>query len=421
MSLAHNSAVDQSVHASKTGSNGAARRAAALALGATVFLMMVPVTLIVPVLKELVADPFGASAFWTHSFMSVNMIGAVLAAPWIAVVCDRVGSRARTAVAALALEGALLAAMSVAPSLAILLIIRALEGACHLLALSAVMAMAADSAAPGRRGRTMGVLGTCMMLGTATGTRIGGLLWDAWPGWAFESAACVAFAAAIFVALAVRDPARRTVGRSVRDALALLRERRELLIAYAYTFIDRFCVGVIISTFVLYLANVHALPPDGRSTLLTLFLCPFALLIYPAGRLVDRIGPTIPLVLGSAAFGLIFASYGLLPSGWLPGVMLLSGAVSAIMFAPTLSLCADLSPADRRGTAYAGFNAAGALGFVCGPLVAGAVVHLLAGAIGDLAAYRAAFIVAGAAETACAAITLPLLLKLSRRRAAAGP
>jgi len=42
---------------------------------------MAPVTLPVPVLRSLVGERFAVSEFLTSIFMSVNMIGAVIAAP----------------------------------------------------------------------------------------------------------------------------------------------------------------------------------------------------------------------------------------------------------------------------------------------------------------------------------------------------
>lgn len=375
---------------------------------------MVPVTLIVPVLKPLIADRFGASTFATHSFMWVNTLGAMAAAPLLALLSDRGKGRGRIVMVALLLDGALLFGMALVPSLGLLLFLRAVEGACHLLALSAMMAAAADSAAATQRGRMMGVVGSCMMLGTAAGTRLGGVVWQVWPGRSFEVAALVAVAAAFFAWGVVPEGAARRGGRRLRDALTLLGERRGLLIAYSYTFIDRFCVGVIISSLVLFLGSIHELQPEAISKLLVLFLGPFALLIYPAGRLVDRIGFTLPLVVGSAAFGVLFASYGFAPVGWLPAVMVVSGVVSSIMFAPTLSLCAALTPTGGRGSAYAGFNLAGSLGFVCGPLVAGAVCGGLQATIGPAAAFRVAFVVAGASQLVCAAVTLPRLVRVQR-------
>ncbi len=389
--------------------------ATAWALGTATLLTMLPVTLLVPVLKELLADRFSASTFWTHSFMSVNMIGAIAVLPLFASVADRTGSRRRLIGMALLLEALLFLAMSRAPSLAVILGLRALEGAAHMLALSTLMAVAADAAAPSARGRMMGVIGCCMMLGTALGTRLGGIVWRSAPGWTFEVAAGIAGAAALAAMLTVPRTTRSTAPGTLRDAVSLFRRHRELFIPGVYTFIDRFCVGLVISTFVLFLGTCHGVDPEGRSRLLAMFLVPFALLVYPAGRLVDRIGGTIPLVFGSGMFGLLFACYGFIPMRLLPVAMVASGVLSAMMFAPTLSLCADLAPPGRRGAAFAGFNAAGSLGFICGPLIGGAICQALADSIGTTGAYQAAFVVAGMAEVVCALVTVRWILKLQRR------
>lgn len=387
-------------------------------LGAATLLTMLPVTMIVPALKESVALRFGASTFWTHAFMSVNMIGAILATPWIGRLTDRPSSRRTVVIFALLADALLLGLMSRAGGVAELLTLRAFEGVAHMLALAGLMAAAADVAARGRRGRTMGVIGACMMFGTALGTRLGGVAWRVWPNGVFEAAGATAVLAALFVyaiAPGFHGAERPQAARS-RRRLHLGLDRR-ILIPCVYTFIDRFCVGVVISSFVLFLADCHALGPDERSRLLAMFLVPFALLVYPAGRLVDRLGVAWPLAGGSAAFGLLFAAYGFLPREWLPVAMFGSGVLSAAMFAPTLTLIAAWSDSERRGAACARFNAAGAFGFVCGPLAAGAICHSLVDAWGARAAYQAAFVVAGLAEFVCAAATLPWLLHCTRRDA----
>lgn len=388
----------------------------AVAVGAAAFFIMLPVTLIVPVLKELLADRYAASPFWTHGFMSINLVGAILAAPLTAWGCDRAASRARLIFIALLLNAAAFQAMAWAGRLDLLLLFRALEGVFHSLALTALMAMAADHAPPQFRGRAMGLVGACMMFGTAAGTRLGGWIGQQWPGGSFSAAALLAFWAALFVAAFVPETPQRGPARRLRDSLQILRRRPALAVPFAYTFIDRFCVGVIISSLVLFLATAHGISPDGRGKLLAMFLVPFALLVYPAGRLVDRIGSTLPLAGGSAAFGLLFATYGFTPTAWLPAVMVISGVFSALMFAPTLSLCADLSPTPQRGAAFAGFNAFGSLGFLCGPLVAGALHALFGARLGEANTYRLVFLVAGALQVLCVAVTLPRLLRLARSR-----
>ncbi len=391
------------------------------AIAASAFLAMIPVTMLVPALKEAVGERFGASPFWTHSFMSVNMIGAVMAAPWIAMWSDRAGQRKRVAVLALAVDAVCLALMHLVQStglLWLLLSIRFVEGAAHILAISAIMAIAAGWAPPGRRGRTMGLVGACMMFGTAMGTRVGGAIWKYADDSLFLIAALTTLLTATWMMLFVSESAAPGRARaSIRDAIRLVGGRLRLLVPMAYAAIDRLCVGIVITTLVLFLADVHSLEPNERSRLLLAFLLPFAMLVYPAGRLVDRIGRVWPIALGSCCFGLVFAGYGFVPTRHLVWLMLASGVFSALMFAPNLALCADLAPADRRGTAFAGFNAAGSLGFLMGPLLGGGLFAILSARMATEAAYQWTFVAAGATEVLCAVITLPFLLALRREGA----
>ncbi len=389
----------------------------ALSIGLVTFVTMLPVTMLVAPLKELIGDRFGAGSFWTHSFMSVNMVGAILATPLIGLLADRAAQRRRIAALALAADGCLLLAMAVVASLPGVLILRFLEGAAHILALTTLLAVAASWAPEGRRGRMMGIVGACLMFGTACGTRLGGLVWRHLPDGVFIVAGVTSLFAGVGVLLVVAEPADAAAYKpQVRQAIATLRLRPRLLVPFAYAFIDRLCVGVVISTFVLFLGDVHELEPDAISRMLLMFLLPFAVLIYPAGRLVDRIGRVWPIVLGSIAFGLVFGAYGYLSAQRLPFAMVTSGILSALMFAPNLALCADLAPAGQRGAVYAGFNAAGSLGFVLGPLLAGGAFRLLSAHCQAETAYRLTFLGAGATEVFCAAITLPLLLRLKRER-----
>lgn len=393
---------------------GAARAVAVL--GLMLFLSMVPVTLLVAPLKELVGGRFGASPFWTHSFMSVNMVGAILAAPIIAYLSDGGLARRRVAALALALDAVILSAMNFAPSLTWLLVLRFFEGAAHILAISTLMAIAAGWAGEGSRGRTMGIVGSAMMLGTACGTRLGGEAWRHLPEHVFVISGTVSAIAAAAVLIFVREMTdARTPSRNMRQLLALMRERRELIVAYAYAFIDRFCVGVVVSTLILFLADIHILEPAARGRLLVLFLVPFAALVYPAGRLVDRFGRVWPISIGSALFGILFACYGLVPVHSIGLLMVLSGVVSAMMFAPNLALCADLAPGVHRGAAFTGFNVAGSLGFLIGPLAGGAAFAVASRFTTSLGAYQFTFILTGLTEVLCAACTLPMLLKLRRR------
>ncbi|HPF40001.1 MAG TPA: MFS transporter [Phycisphaerae bacterium] len=390
---------------------------------------MLPVTMLPPALKEVIESvmtkvsgampgdlyalvkPLGA-----HAFQSINMLGAFVCVPALARFLHRRDMLKSVAALALAADGVLLATMAIAPNVAWLLIIRFLEGAAHVIGLSALMAIGAGFAPDGRRGRVMGVIGGAMMFGTACGTRLGGVLWTHFPTWFFYIAGFTAALTALGTLLFATEAKEDTSDDAKIPWTQALRSNPALGIAYAYAFIDRFCVGVVTSTFVLFLANTHSLSPDARSRLLVMFLAPFALLVYPAGRLTDRIGRVRPIALGSAGFGVLFVAYGLIPLSWMPVAMVVSGVLSALMFAPNLALCADLAPKAHRGAAFTGFNVAGSFGFLMGPVVAGGVLALMYWMrFAPIAGYRMAFLVAGGGEVLCAAITLPMLRDLARR------
>jgi len=89
------------------------------------------------------------------------------------------------------------------------------------------------------------------------------------------------------------------------------------------------------------------------------------------------------------------------------------------MFAPSLALCRDLAPDAMRTTAFAGFNAAGSLGFMFGPMLGMAVLASIGDSIGFADACRWTFGIAGAAQVLCAVLTIPFLFRIASRRAQA--
>jgi predicted MFS family arabinose efflux permease len=99
----------------------------------------------------------------------------------------------------------LLSCMSFVPNIASLLVLRFFEGAAHILAISTLMAIAAGWAGEARRGRTMGIIGSAMMFGTACGTRLGGEIWRCWPDWTFQIAGTLSAAASLGAMLFVAE------------------------------------------------------------------------------------------------------------------------------------------------------------------------------------------------------------------------
>jgi MFS family permease len=382
------------------------------------FFTLVPVTLLVPGLRELVVIAHGGTDGDAHAFMTVNMLAGMLAVPVVMRFQRRWADLRGWVAAALALDALVFAAMYRAPSLPVLLVLRGIDGALHLPAVTLLM-VAANRQAGVRRGGPLGALATAIMLGVAVGSPLGGWLVERLAGGVYLAGAVLLLAAAGLAARMGPVPAPAVAPRS---RYAWNRRSAETWVPLAYAFLDRFSIGIFVSTFTLFLARVHAVSPSRRGLLIALFMLPFAALCWPAGRLADRIGWFVPMITGNLLFGLTFASYGVVPTALLPVVMVASGVFSALMFAPNLVLISDLA---RRGDGeglFGAFQVAGSLGFLAGPIAGGILVTVTRGAH-DAPAYRTIFALVGFLELLLAAgsfVTLRSLAAGFRRERATG-
>src|SRR5690606_26382545 len=144
----------------------------------------------------------------------------------------------------------------------------------------------------------------------------------------------------------------------------------------AYGFADRFLIGVFVSTFTLFLTEVHGVSAASRGMLMSLFLLPFAALCWPAGKLTDRVGWFKPIITANILFGLVYASYGVLPFGFRPAAMVVSGVLSALMFAPSLVLVSEFARHGAGEGLFGGFQVAGSCFLLAGPLAGGSLGEL---------------------------------------------
>lgn len=385
--------------------------------GVVAMLMLVPVTLPVPVLRTLIHERFGVSELLTSLFMSVNMVGAVLAAPVVGSLADRVGGRKKIALMALAIDALCFFAMTIPMPFAAFMGLRFIEGAAHIAALSMLLSLASTSVEAAHRGRALGLVGAGLLLGVAIGAPLGGMIGLGDPARTLWAGGVVVLVAAALAALVLRD--RDTAGderASAAGLLVALRDQARLIIPLLFAFADRFTVGFYTTTFSLYLSRMHSADPPQIGLLISAFMLPFALLSYPFGWLSERTSRVALLGIGSVVYGLGTASLVLWPLAMLPLVMAAIGVSAAVMFVPTMLLATEYASDSLRSTALSAFNAAGSLGFIVGPLVGGLVSESI-GRGGDWrAGYGAAFAVAGGAELLLVAVALPFLRGASRGR-----
>jgi MFS family permease len=248
------------------------------------------------------------------------------------------------------------------------------------------------------------------MLGITVGSPLGGRLVQMGGSTVYDVGAIVFLLAAAASLLAPSTSPSADAPRGSRYRWQW--RRAESWIPLCYAFMDRFSIGIFVSTFTLFLAREHQVDPAGRGWLVALFMIPFAALCYPVGKLAERIGWFPLLVGGNIAFGLVYGTYGLTPIGWMPVAMVLSGLASAFIFAPSLLLVSDLVRRGNGEGLFGIFQIAGSLGFLLGPLVGGVLVAIT-GSDGR-PAYEAIFAMVGVAELALALGSVALLRGTAR-------
>jgi len=376
-----------------------------VALAAVVYAVLLAQVLLYPGIDTLVAALGAGPTLDASMWFLAAEFGAfvVFAVPW-GLASDAAGRRVPF-VAAGALLGAVgYALLAVVPtatgSFGVALGLRVFQGAATVGAFSLAMTMLMDL--EGSHGRNMGATGIAIGLGTATGAPLGGLLYEVGPLVPLYAASAVLLAIAVTVPFVVdRAPA----GDEQGSPLDGLRRTPQLALPYAFGFVDRLTAGFFSLVGTLYFRTVFDLSPGETGLTLALFFAPFALLQYPFGVVSDRIGRTMPIVVGSALYGAAVILVGAVASLRVAQAgMVLVGVLGALMAPATLALVSDLAAPTERGVAMAGFNIAGSLGFLAGILAGG----LAADAYG----YRTAFLLVGGLEVALAAATLPAFLRI---------
>jgi MFS transporter, AAHS family, 3-hydroxyphenylpropionic acid transporter len=360
---------------------------------------MFPVTGVVPILKQLIQDHYGVGDLTTSLFMSINMVGALIAAPILGWVSDRYGVPRLILIVCALIDAALWWTFTLRPPFPLLMALRLLEGAAHIGALSmlmAVMSQASDGA--GRRARMAG-LGGAVIFGVAIGAPLGGVLGqrDVLLPLQIGVVLMVLVAAVAVAAIPERviAPSPEALPRWPR-----LYAPPALRLPYLFGFVDRLTIGVFIITFALLTATL-GFGPQKTGMAIGVFMMTFTALSYPAGKLAERIGTWRMVFTGSIGFGFAYAAVPWLTGSLLWADMVLCGLFSAVMFGPNLMLVVRNSTQETRSSAMAGFNAAGSLGFLIGPLLGGGLLELFKSMTGDEAAFRATFASVGFIEVIC--------------------
>ncbi len=364
------------------------------------FLLMLSVSMIYPVVKHYVMDVYGASVAQAGMFVAVNLLAYAIFAPIWGALSDRAGRRRGFILVGLAGNSAMLLLQANAPSLEWLIAFRLVEGIFTVMVYSTAMALVLDVCRRERYGRGLGLVGMGIAGGMAFGTPAGGAFGELSPVMPFYAASLIIFLTLLFSWRFLEEvpvEGSTSARRSIRRVLG----RKELLVPYSFSFIDRFTAGFFVSVFPIMLGTRWGMSPGEIGAYMSAFMLPFALLQYFGGVLADRLGRVKPLAAGSAVYAACIGSIGMLSP---PAILLplgVAGVMASVMLPASAALSGDLAPRGSKGAAIGGFNLSGSLGFALGPAVAGAVAQAYG--------FSATFLLAGASVLVFLGIALLLL------------
>jgi DHA2 family methylenomycin A resistance protein-like MFS transporter len=386
-----------------------------------VFLNVLAGTLVIPVIRPLMVT-VGVSEHMMHAFIGANMLGAVLGAPFFALLSDRTGVRRRLAAGLSWVDAALLLGCVTPLPLPALLGARALQGAASVGALSIIMGQVGRTAVhTNGRGRDAGLAGSAVVAAIAAGPALGGLLVRGFGLYApFQAAACCALLAGIGCAWLMPSTGGQ---RAPRAGLHEVRRAAPLLwVPTLWITAERFSVGCFVVTFSLFAHNVLGSSDARVGALLSCFMLPFACAMWPIGKLADKVGRPAVLAAGGVIYGLSFVLLGHTSADSVPVVLMLAGIASAAIYTPALGLTASLSPTVLRSTAMGFGNAGGTLGMLLGTIVAGTLTAVLRQrGMAPSEMYAWIFRVGGLAPLVVLLVTASALGRLARSESSVEP
>ncbi|TGL75839.1 MFS transporter [Leptospira yasudae] len=389
-------------------------------LPAAVFLAMLPVTMIVPVFKEIVKDRFQSGNGEVAWFLSIAMLGSFFFSPIAGFLSDYFGTRRKIIILFCGLDALLLGLLPYADNLATLLLLRFLEGGAHVFVIGLLLASVADvehgeSKLKFGNGALMGLSGMLLSLGGAVGVSLG-FLGKHDPTLPFRiGSGILLFLALVVYQFVPEEKFNRSKKHSWKESGIVFLSHPLLLFPLAFQFLDRFTSGYFMSSLNLRLREEFSLNPSETGRMLSLVFLPMALLSYPAIRLSKRTGKYFPVAIGSLIYGISLTLSGMFQSVlWISVSLLFCGLGAGLMFATSLRLASSLCSRENNGLVMAGLTGFGSLGFFLGP-ISSVGLDRVSAAVNPAWNSSLTAVVFGLAQIAIVLVSIPFYKTLNKK------
>ncbi|MBA3362978.1 MAG: MFS transporter [Actinobacteria bacterium] len=366
-----------------------------------VFVVMLGFGIIVPILP-LYARSFGvgyeAAGLLISAFAFMRLVFDLVAGPLV----DRYGER-RTAAVGVIVVGVSSLLLGLAPNFTLAVVFRGAGGAGSAVFFAAVFAYLLRVVPKDRVGRTLSIFFGSFNIGVIAGGPIGGLLAGAFglQSPLFVYAGLCGLAGVLYLRF-MKDPERAAaagsdgddpsagetvIGRARTQIRSLLRTPAFVTVI-VLNFANLWLIAAVFDTLVpLFAGEGLGMSPVGIGAVFAVAIAAEFVVLYPAGSAADRHGRRPVILPALAALTVMVGVLGFAGSPLvfviLMGVLGVASGFEGVLPAVMLS---DVVPDRRTGTPVGVYRFCGDLGFVLGPLVAGASISLFG--------FRSAFAIA---------------------------
>ncbi|MDX1960484.1 MAG: MFS transporter [Leptospiraceae bacterium] len=386
---------------------------------AILFFSMLPVTMIVPVFKDIIKDRLGGDNLMVSYFMSVAMLGSFLFSPIAGYLSDKFKTRKWFIGIFAILDGISFILLSITTDLEVLQLVRFFEGICHIFVIGLLLALLADRENDEsnekffRKGIVLGIGGMFLSLGVGLGSPLG-VLGKKNPLVPFYVASAIMIAIGILTMFFLKDyeyyhEKKVTLGNWIQA----LKEKPLVLVPSMFNFIDRFTVGFFVTSFNLHFREELQLSAGMVGVLLSLVLLPMSLFSYPFAILARKTGPFPLMLIGSLIYGICMGIAGYIQiTTFLIPVLLFCGIGAGVMFVPSMMMVIRLSPKNLNASVISGFTGFGSIGFMLGPICSVLLQNYLKEQFVGWNSFGLTACIFGGLEVLIVLFTLPLYKKM---------
>ncbi len=344
---------------------------------ALIFFSMLPVTMIVPVFKDIIKDKLGGDNLMVSFFMSYAMLGSFLFSPVAGYFSDKFKNRSLFISIFSFIDAICFFLLANSESMFSLQLIRFVEGASHIFVIGLLLALTSDRENDSenktfyKKGILLGIAGMLLSLGVGVGSPLG-ILGKKNPLLPFYVASGLMMTISFVSFFFLKDYEfyfhEKINFTKWKEAF---KKNKFILIPYSYNFIDRFTVGFFVTSFNLRLREHYSLSAGEVGLYLSAVLIPMSLLSYPFAVLSKKLGSFNLMMSGSLIYGISLAiSGGIESKQILLLVLILTGLGAGVMFVPSMIFCSELAPKGFNASVISGFTGVGSIGFMFGPIVA---------------------------------------------------